>query len=116
MSGNPKLNEVAEKTMRKYGVGSCGPRGFYGTIGIDYYSVISNTSAWFLIYTLIQTDTHIFVERRISQFVGTDDAVLYSSSFCTISSVIPTFSKRGDIIICDRGVIHALQTGLVLSR
>lgn len=93
MSGNPKLNEVAEKTMRKYGVGSCGPRGFYGSI-----------------------DTHIFLEHRISKFLESEDAILYSSSFCTISSAIPAFSKRGDIIICDKGVTHSIQTGITLSR
>lgn len=27
------LNE-AIKSLRKYGVGSCGPRGFYGTVGL----------------------------------------------------------------------------------
>ena len=27
------LKESAIKSIQKYGVGSCGPRGFYGTIG-----------------------------------------------------------------------------------
>lgn len=27
------MEEVAIKGLRKYGVGSCGPRGFYGTVG-----------------------------------------------------------------------------------
>ncbi|KNC72745.1 hypothetical protein SARC_14695, partial [Sphaeroforma arctica JP610] len=31
--GNPRVEESAEKAIRKYGVGSCGPRGFYGSIG-----------------------------------------------------------------------------------
>lgn len=93
LSGDARINKVAEETMRKYGVGSCGPRGFYGTI-----------------------DTHIFLEHKISQFLGTEDTILYSSSFCTTSSAIPCFSKRGDIIICDRGVSHHIQTGIVLSR
>lgn len=93
LSGDSRINKVAEETMRKYGVGSCGPRGFYGTI-----------------------DTHIFLEHKIAQFLGTEDAILYSSSFCTTSSAIPCFSKRGDIIICDRGVSHHIQTGIVLSR
>lgn len=35
------LQEVAIKALRKYGVGSCGPRGFYGTIGGQFYPVIS---------------------------------------------------------------------------
>lgn len=28
------IKEEAIKSIRKYGVGSCGPRGFYGTIGM----------------------------------------------------------------------------------
>ena len=27
------FKEKAVKSLRKYGVGSCGPRGFYGTVG-----------------------------------------------------------------------------------
>lgn len=27
------MEEAAIKALRKYGVGSCGPRGFYGTVG-----------------------------------------------------------------------------------
>lgn len=27
------FNEVSVKTLNKYGCGSCGPRGFYGTVG-----------------------------------------------------------------------------------
>jgi len=41
---------------------------------------------------------------------------LYSSAFCTISSVIPAFARRGDIIVCDKGVSHSIHTGITLSR
>lgn len=30
---NDKMKEVALETLRNYGVGSCSPMGFYGTIG-----------------------------------------------------------------------------------
>lgn len=30
---SPDIEEKAIAAVRKYGVGSCGPRGFYGTIG-----------------------------------------------------------------------------------
>lgn len=30
---SPDIRESAIAAVRKYGVGSCGPRGFYGTIG-----------------------------------------------------------------------------------
>jgi len=93
MSGNKRISDVAAETLKKYGVGACGPRGFYGTI-----------------------DVHLFLEHRIAKFVGTAECILYSSSFCTISSAIPAFSKRGDLVICDRGVSHAAMTGVLLSR
>ena len=32
------FKEMATKTLRKYGCGSCGPRGFYGTVGVCVYS------------------------------------------------------------------------------
>lgn len=31
--GNKTIEDAAITTLKKYGVGSCGPRGFYGTIG-----------------------------------------------------------------------------------
>ena len=41
---------------------------------------------------------------------------MYSQAFSTISSVIPAFCKRGDIIVADRGVNFAIQKGLQISR
>lgn len=31
--GHADSEKLAVETIRKYGVGSCGPRGFYGTLG-----------------------------------------------------------------------------------
>jgi serine palmitoyltransferase len=33
LAGNETIKERAIETLRKYGLGSCGPPGFYGTIG-----------------------------------------------------------------------------------
>jgi serine palmitoyltransferase len=33
LAGNEQIKERALDTLRKYGLGSCGPPGFYGTIG-----------------------------------------------------------------------------------
>ena len=67
--------QVAQSALRKYGVGSCGPPGFYGTI-----------------------DVHMDLEKAFANFVNTDEAILYSFGFATIASVIPAFAKRGDLI------------------
>jgi serine palmitoyltransferase len=99
-NNSPKLNseplpgtESAIATLRKYGLGSCGPPGFYGTI-----------------------DVHLELERAIASFLGTEASIIYSQSFSTASSVIPAFCKRGDVIVADRGINFVIQKGLQLSR
>lgn len=52
----------------------------------------------------------------MSEFLGTEDAVIYSQAYSTISSVIPTFCKRGDIIVADSGVNFAIRKGIQNSR
>ncbi|KAI6038663.1 serine palmitoyltransferase [Pisolithus marmoratus] len=93
LAGNEHIKERAIETLRKYGLGSCGPPGFYGTV-----------------------DVHLELERDIADFLGTESAILYSQGFVTISSVIPAFCKRGDIIVADRAVNFAIQKGIQISR
>lgn len=91
--GNQKLLDSCTKSLEKYGVGSCGPRGFYGTI-----------------------DVHLDCEARIAKFLGTPDSILYSYGLSTMFSAIPAFCKKGDVIIADEGVHWGIQNGLQLSR
>eukprot|EP00039_Didymoeca_costata_P000420 m.45496 g.45496 ORF g.45496 m.45496 type:complete len:488 (+) comp10252_c1_seq1:160-1623(+) len=91
--GHERIQNVSIAAAKKYGIGSCGPRGFYGTI-----------------------DCHLELEQRLAQFFGAEEAVLYSYGFSTIASLIPAYSKRGDIIFYDEGVSFATQKGLEASR
>ncbi|KAJ6340444.1 hypothetical protein OIU77_008244 [Salix suchowensis] len=91
--GHEKLLESNTSALEKYGVGSCGPRGFYGTI-----------------------DVHLDCEARIAKFLGTSDSILYSYGLSTMFSTIPCFCKKGDIIVVDEGVHWGIQNGLYLSR
>lgn len=61
-------------------------------------------------------DVHMELERDIASFLGTESCIIYSQGFSTISSVIPAFAKRGDIIVADRGINFAIQKGLQISR
>uniref|UniRef100_A0A914XUA0 Serine palmitoyltransferase 1 n=1 Tax=Panagrolaimus superbus TaxID=310955 RepID=A0A914XUA0_9BILA len=91
--GDSRIEEIAKKTIFKYGVGSCGPRGFYGTV-----------------------DVHLDLEKELAQFLNCEEAVLYSYGFATIASAIPAYAKRGDVIFADKGVNFAIQKGLQASR
>lgn len=90
---NDYLKDRAIATLRQYGVGPCGPPGFYGT-----------------------QDLHIKTEADICNFLGVSACIVYAQAFHTISAVIPAFSKRGDIIIADRACNYAIQKGLQISR
>ena len=89
----PELTTQAKSLLREYGVGSCSPPGFYGT-----------------------SDMHMKVEESLANFLRKEGAIVYSQGFSTISSVIPAFCKRGDVIVADSGVNFAIQKGLQLSR
>jgi len=93
MGQNPKIKEVAAEKLEKYGCGSCGPRGFYGTI-----------------------DVHLEIENKIAEFMGTEAAISYSDSASTVTSTIPAFAKRGDILVIDEGAHEPVLTGALLSR
>ncbi|CAO1614307.1 unnamed protein product [Parajaminaea phylloscopi] len=93
LAGDERVKSAAIQTLRTYGVGSCSPPGFYGTI-----------------------DVHVALESEIARFLGSEAAIIYSQGFSTISSVIPAFSKRGDIIVADKGVNFAIQKGISISR
>ncbi|KAG2225339.1 hypothetical protein INT45_005583 [Circinella minor] len=93
LQASERIRQKAIDTLKVYGVGSCGPPGFYGTI-----------------------DVHMDLERDIAQFLGTEEAIIYAQGFSTISSVIPAFSKRGDLLVVDEGVSFAIQKGVQISR
>jgi len=48
--------------------------------------------------------------------MGTNEAICYSDAVSCVASAGPAFSKRGDLLILDDGVNHALRTGATLSR
>lgn len=48
MSQSPAVKEASKAALEVYGCGSCGPRGFYGTI-----------------------DQHLIIEAAVAEFMGT---------------------------------------------
>jgi len=87
------IKYASQKALSKYGCGSCGPRGFYGTI-----------------------DAHLHLETAMADFTSTEEAILYSDGATTAASTVAAFAKRGDLLVVDEGVYEALGTGVTLSR
>ncbi|KJH47904.1 hypothetical protein DICVIV_06032 [Dictyocaulus viviparus] len=92
--GEERIEAAAKRTILKYGVGSCGPRGFYGTV-----------------------DVHLELEADLANFfvfmfMCCDEAVLYSYGFATVASAIPAYAKKGDIIFVDKGILFYITCNL----
>ena len=92
-NANEQIKEKTIQTLRTYGVGPCGPPQFYGT-----------------------QDVHMRTEADIASYLGTESCIVYAQAFSTISSVIPSFCKRGDVIVADRAVNYSIRKGLEISR
>jgi serine palmitoyltransferase len=93
MASNKLLKDASREALQKYGCGSCGPRGFYGTI-----------------------DVHLQLEQAMANFTKTEGAIMYSDGASTITSTIAAFAKRGDLLVVDDGVYEPIVTGVTLSR
>lgn len=85
--------DAVKDTIANYGVGTCGPRGFYGTL-----------------------DLHLVLEKRLRERLGTEGAILYPNSFTCISSVISCFCKPQDIIFYHRDSSEAILRGISITR
>nr|CCC89979.1 putative serine-palmitoyl-CoA transferase [Trypanosoma congolense IL3000] len=92
-STHPVIVDVAKRIVVAYGVGSCGPRGFYGTI-----------------------KPHMVAEKDIANFLGVEDSLIVSFSFATISTLISCHAGRSDYLVVDDGVNLAVHEGCALSR
>lgn len=93
LSQRSEVKEISRETLNEYGCGSCGPRGFYGSVL-----------------------PHIEIENAVAKFMGTEGAIGYSDEASTVTSTIPAFAKRGDLIIADSGIHEAVRIGMELSR
>uniref|UniRef100_A0A1B6GWF9 Serine palmitoyltransferase 1 n=1 Tax=Cuerna arida TaxID=1464854 RepID=A0A1B6GWF9_9HEMI len=91
--GDDKIEAKTTKCIETYGVGACGPRGFYGT-----------------------TLEHLELEKSLAEFAGLADALVYSYGFATAASAIPAYAKKEDIIFVDEKRNFAIQKGLDASK
>ena len=93
LARDAETQRAAEAAIVKYGVGPCGPRGFYGTM-----------------------DVHLALERDLADFFGTEGGIVYSYDLATAPSIIAAFLRRGDLIVHDVALHASLRMGVAQSR
>ncbi|GHT74985.1 8-amino-7-oxononanoate synthase [Bacteroidia bacterium] len=78
LTNHPKVKEAAIEAVKKYGTGMAGSRYLNGTI-----------------------DLHLALEKKIAQFLGKDDAMVYSTGFQVNLGVVSCMTGREDYILWD---------------
>lgn len=78
LTNHPKVKEAAINATKKYGTGCAGSRFLNGTL-----------------------DIHVALEKRLADFVGKEDAIIYSTGFQVNLGVVSCLTGREDYILWD---------------
>ncbi len=78
LTHDERIIEAAVAATRKYGTGCAGSRFLNGTL-----------------------DIHVQLEGELAEFIGKDDALVYSTGFSVNEGVVSCLTDRNDYIICD---------------
>ena len=78
LTNHPKVKEAAIEAIKKYGTGCAGSRFLNGTL-----------------------DLHLQLEKRLAEFVGKEDAIVYSTGFQVNLGVVSCITGREDYILWD---------------
>lgn len=78
LTNHPKVIEAAIEATKKYGTGCAGSRFLNGTL-----------------------DLHLELEKELAEFVGKEEAIIYSTGFQVNLGVVSCVTGREDYIICD---------------
>ena len=93
LANHPRIVEAAKKGLEKYGYGLSSVRFICGT-----------------------QDIHKELEREISNFLGTDDAILYSSCFDANGGLFETLLDKECVVITDQLNHASIIDGIRLCK
>lgn len=88
-----KYKDEMKEIIRNYGIGTCGPRGFYGTV-----------------------DIHLKLENKLSEIFDKEESILYPNYYYALSSIISCFCKCIHTVYIGKNAQHAIIDGVTLSK
>ncbi|HSH37893.1 MAG TPA: pyridoxal phosphate-dependent aminotransferase family protein [Chthoniobacterales bacterium] len=93
LANHPEVIAAAIEALNKYGMGACGSPMLSG-----------------------MTDLHRKLERKIADFLGREDAMLFNSGFGGALGTLSGLLRKSDVAIMDNRSHLSLRDGAVLSR
>ena len=92
LTGDERVKAAAREALETYGTGVTGSRLFNGT-----------------------TPLHVDLERELAEWMGEDDAIVYSTGYQANLGSIGTILGPGDTVVCDSGDHASILDGCRLS-
>jgi glycine C-acetyltransferase len=93
LANHPEVIAAAHEALKTHGLGACGSPMLSG-----------------------MTDLHRELERRVAEFLGREDAMLFNSGFGGALGTISGLLRKTDVAILDNRSHLSLRDGAVLSR
>ena len=92
LTGDPRVKAAARDALEHYGTALTGSRFMNGTIPL-----------------------HVELEREIADWMGTEDALVFTTGYQANLGTIGTILGPGDTVICDSGDHASILDGCRLS-
>ena len=92
LTGDERVKEAARKALETYGTGVTGSRLLNGT-----------------------TPLHVELERELAEWMGSEDAIVFSTGYQANLGTIGTILEPGDTVVCDSGDHASILDGCRLS-
>ncbi|HVE68069.1 MAG TPA: aminotransferase class I/II-fold pyridoxal phosphate-dependent enzyme [Solirubrobacteraceae bacterium] len=93
LTGDERVKQAARDALERYGTGLTGSRLLNGTI-----------------------DLHLELERELAEWMGTEDAIVYTTGHQANLGAIGTLLEPGDTVVADSGDHASILDGALLSR
>ena len=93
LTGDERVKQAARDALEEFGTGLTGSRFLNGT-----------------------TPLHLSLERELAEWMGTDDAIVFTTGYLANTGCIGTLLSPSDTVICDSGDHASILDAVTMSR
>src|SRR4051794_35395103 len=93
LTGDERVKQAARDALERFGTGLTGSRFLNGTLSL-----------------------HLELERELADFMGTEDALVFTTGYLANTGAIGTLLGPGDTVICDSGDHASILDAVSMSR
>jgi 8-amino-7-oxononanoate synthase len=93
LTGDERVKDAARAALERYGTGLTGSRFLNGTL-----------------------DLHLELERELAEWMGTEEALVFTTGYLANTGAIGTLLDPGDTVVCDTGDHASILDAVALSR